>query len=57
MAWSKPTIIVLASLTLDEKSIGRGSADQEHERTIAVYDLIENNYFALNGQSTQVLMH
>ncbi|MFM8859859.1 MAG: UPF0262 family protein [Methylocystis sp.] len=42
----------LASLTLDEKSIGRGSADQEHERTIAVYDLIENNYFALNGQDS-----
>jgi len=39
----------LVSLTLDEASIGRGSADQEHERAIAIYDLIENNHFALNG--------
>ncbi len=39
----------LVSVTLDENSIGRGSADQEHERTIAVYDLIENNRFALLG--------
>ena len=39
----------LVSVTLDENSIGRGSADQEHERAIAVYDLIENNRFALCG--------
>jgi uncharacterized protein (UPF0262 family) len=41
----------LISVTLDENSIGRGSADQEHERAIAVYDLIEDNSFALIGQS------
>lgn len=39
----------LMSVTLDENSIGRGSADQEHERAIAVYDLIEDNSFALVG--------
>lgn len=39
----------LFSATLDENSIGRGSADQEHERAIAVYDLIEDNHFALAG--------
>jgi uncharacterized protein (UPF0262 family) len=39
----------LISVTLDENSIGRGSADQEHERAIAVYDLIEDNRFALSG--------
>jgi len=37
----------LISVTLDERSIGRGSADQEHERAIAIYDLIEDNAFAL----------
>ena len=37
------------SITLDEKSIGRGSADQEHERAIAIYDLLEDNSFALVG--------
>ncbi|MCC3247181.1 UPF0262 family protein [Methylocystis sp. WRRC1] len=41
----------LISVTLDENSIGRGSADQEHERAIAVYDLIENNHFALVGHA------
>ncbi len=39
----------LISVTLDENSIGRGSADQEHERAIAVYDLIEDNSFTLVG--------
>ncbi len=41
----------LISVTLDENSIGRGSADQEHERAIAVYDLIEDNSFALAGHA------
>lgn len=40
----------LFSVTLDENSIGRGSADQEHERAIAVYDLIEDNSFTCVGQ-------
>jgi uncharacterized protein (UPF0262 family) len=39
----------LVSVTLDEKSIGRGSADQEHERAIAIYDLLEENSFAVIG--------
>ncbi len=39
----------LISVTLDENSIGRGSADQEHERATAIYDLLENNHFALIG--------
>ncbi|MFO1102325.1 MAG: UPF0262 family protein [Methylocystis sp.] len=39
----------LISVTLDENSIGRGSADQEHERAIAIYDLIEENSFSLIG--------
>lgn len=39
----------LISVTLDENSIGRGSADQEHERAIAIYDLIEENSFSLVG--------
>ena len=35
----------LVSITLDEASIGRGTPDQEHEREIAIYDLIEENTF------------
>lgn len=39
----------LVSITLDEASIGRGSPDQEHERQVAIYDLLEENAFALPG--------
>lgn len=37
----------LIAVTLDEASIGRGNPDQEHERAIAIYDIVEENYFAL----------
>lgn len=37
----------LVAVTLDEASLGRGGADQEHERAIAIYDLIERNHFAV----------
>jgi uncharacterized protein (UPF0262 family) len=30
-------------VTLDEESIGRSGPDIEHERAIAIYDLIEQN--------------
>ncbi len=39
----------LVSVTLDEASIGRGSPDQEHERAIAIYDLVEQNSFGIPG--------
>ena len=39
----------LVSVTLDEASIGRGSPDQEHERSIAIYDLVEENTFGVEG--------
>ncbi len=37
----------LILITLDEASLGRGTPDQEHERAIAIYDLIEVNRFAI----------
>ncbi|NIX78097.1 UPF0262 family protein [Microvirga terricola] len=37
----------LVAVTLDETSIGRGNPDQEHERAIAIYDILEANSFAL----------
>jgi len=40
----------LIAVSLDEASIGRGTADQEHERQIAIYDLIEENTFGLPDQ-------
>ena len=39
----------LSAVTLDEASIGRSSADIEHERAVAIYDLIEQNAFAPIG--------
>jgi uncharacterized protein (UPF0262 family) len=40
----------LAAVTLDEKSIGRSGPDVEHERAVAIYDLLEENTFAPVGQ-------
>lgn len=37
----------LVEVTLDENSIGRHTADVEHERKIAIFDLLEENFFAL----------
>jgi uncharacterized protein (UPF0262 family) len=39
----------LVKLTLDESSIGRSNADVEHERAVAIYDLLEANSFAPIG--------
>ena len=35
----------LVAVTLDESSIGRANRDVEHERAVAIYDLIEDNSF------------
>lgn len=39
----------LVSVTLDEISIGRGNPDQEHERAVAIWDIVEDNSFAVPG--------
>ncbi|MFK8253174.1 UPF0262 family protein [Ancylobacter terrae] len=39
----------LIGITLDPASIGHAGRDVEHERAIAIYDLIENNSFAPLG--------
>ena len=36
----------LVAVTLDEESIGRSGPDIEHERAVAIYDLLEANVFA-----------
>jgi uncharacterized protein (UPF0262 family) len=41
----------LVSVVLDEASIGRANPDVEHERAIAIYDLIEDNRFAPAGDT------
>ena len=39
----------LVAVTLDETSLGAASRDVEHERAVAIYDLIEQNSFAPVG--------
>jgi len=39
----------LVAVTLDEASIGRSNPDIEHERAVAIYDLIDENVFAPLG--------
>ena len=49
MSPAKPTPAAmkqrLVSVTLDEASIGRSNPDVEHERAVAIYDLLEQNTF------------
>ena len=45
-ASAPPSTQRLCKVTLDEGSIGRSSADIEHERAVAIYDLLEDNSFA-----------
>ncbi len=39
----------LIGVTLDQASLGRNNADIEHEREVAIFDLLESNSFALEG--------
>ena len=40
----------LIAITFDEASIRRGSSNIEHEREVAVFDILEGNRFALDGR-------
>ncbi len=42
----------LIDITLDDKSIGRATPDVEHERAVAIFDLIEENSFAPHGHQS-----
>jgi uncharacterized protein (UPF0262 family) len=42
----------LQSVDLDDVSLGAASRDQEQERQIAIFDLLEDNYFAPDGAET-----
>ena len=41
----------LVAVTLDEATIGRSNADIEHERQVAIYDLLEQNSFQPSGHA------
>ncbi len=40
----------LADVTLDEATIPRGAPDVDHERAVAIFDLIEENSFGVPGR-------
>jgi uncharacterized protein (UPF0262 family) len=40
----------LVAVKLDEGSIARGNANIEHEREVAIFDLIEQNVFGVDGR-------
>jgi uncharacterized protein (UPF0262 family) len=40
----------LAEIVLDPASIGRGNANIEHEREVAIYDLLDGNSFELEAR-------
>lgn len=42
----------IARIELDERSLARATADIEHERKVAIYDLLEENYFEPVGGGT-----
>ena len=44
-----PEAARLIEVTLDEASIGRNNAEVDHEREVAIFDLLERNAFALEG--------
>jgi uncharacterized protein (UPF0262 family) len=46
-AW--PETARLIGVTLDEASLGREGTEVEHEREVAIFDLLEKNAFALEG--------
>jgi uncharacterized protein (UPF0262 family) len=40
----------LSEIVLDPNSIARGNANIEHEREVAIYDLLDGNVFELEGR-------
>ena len=40
----------LVSITLDERSITRSTPNIQHEREVAIYDILDSNHFQLEGQ-------
>jgi uncharacterized protein (UPF0262 family) len=47
----RPDPARLIGVTLDQASLGRNNADVEHEREVAIFDLLESNSFALEGHA------
>jgi uncharacterized protein (UPF0262 family) len=46
----QPTRARLYAIDIDEKSIARNNANIEHEREVAIFDLLDGNSFAVSGR-------
>lgn len=57
MSEASPPTERIVNVTLDEHSIVRRSPDVEHERAVAIYDLLENNHFAPQGLTGPYRLH
>ncbi len=40
----------IIDITIDNKSLGRGNANIEHEREVAIFDILDGNSFAVEGE-------
>jgi uncharacterized protein (UPF0262 family) len=49
MSEDVPSRSRLVSIELDEQSIGRSNPNIEHEREVAIYDIVDANHFVLEG--------
>ena len=47
----------IVDISLDEESVARRSPEVEHERAVALFDLLEENDFALVGQPGPYKLH
>ncbi len=48
----------VVNIFLDEKTLGRRSPEIEHERAVAIFDLLEENYFApISGELGPFILH
>ena len=45
----------LISVEIDEATLAASGADAEHERRVAIFDLIEENSFAVTGHESRTL--
>ena len=39
----------LVDITLDAKSLGRANSNIEHEREVAIFDILDGNAFRIDG--------
>ncbi|EFL88636.1 UPF0262 family protein [Ahrensia sp. R2A130] len=57
MSGEAPSDAKLIDVVLDDATIGRANADVEHERAVAIFDLIEQNHFWPVGHDVDGVPH